>query len=577
VPPVNILVQKLLPANYATYLYCMFVRTKKLAGGKTKIQIAESLRENGKVRQKILRHVGTVSSQQELERFMQIAEYIKTDMENEKQATLFAADTLAAMVQRSRRESLHDTGPLPVNLRDIRERHRIVSGIHEIYGSLYDSIGFGSIMRGCPVSAEVMKDIVIGRIARPVSKKATAEFLETDFGIEIPLEKIYRMLDTLSRKNRDTWVQKITWQYSQRLLGNEISILFYDCTTLYFESFTEDELRRFGYSKDHKFNQGQVLLALMVTNEGLPVGYEVFPGDTYEGKTFKIAVNRIKKFYNVKRAIIVADSGLLSRENIELLESENLEYIVGARIRSLSKKWQNRILDNTAYEKLKKEDETLRIAQFQYNKTRKLIVTHSDKRALKDSNDREKAIESLKQKLENSQNPKKLVSNYGYQKYIRMDGDVKVTVDQEKIDKESLWDGLHGIFSNISDLSPQDILSQYHGLWQVEESFRISKHDLRVRPVFHWNANRIRAHIAICYMAFSLIRFLQYKLLHETKARFSPEKIRAELSRVQDSILIDINTNLQYVVPSKPSSDALKIYQTMSKTRIVVPYKLTAI
>lgn len=552
----------------------MFVRTKILTSGKTKIQIVESQRENGKIRQKILRHVGTVSSPQELEGFIQMAEYIKATMENEKHASFFGADTLAGMVQRSRKEALNDTGPLPVNLRDIREKHRIISGIHEIYGSMYDSVGFGTVMRGCPVSAGVMKDIVIGRLARPVSKKATAEFLETDFGIEIPLEKIYRMLDTLSGKGRITNLQKISWQYSQRLLGNEISILFYDCTTLYFESFTEDELRRFGYSKDHKFNQGQVLLALMMTSEGLPVGYEVFPGDTYEGKTFKIAVDRIKKLYKVRRAIIVADSGLLSRENIELLERENLEYIVGARLRSLSDKWQNQILDNTVYEKLKKEDETLRIAQFQYNKTRKLIVTHSDKRAVKDSNDRTKAIESLKQKLENSQNPKKLVSNYGYQKYIRMDGDVKVAIDQQKIDKEALWDGLHGIFSNIGNLSAQDIITQYHGLWQVEESFRISKHDLRVRPVFHWNANRIRAHIAICYMAFSLIRFLQYKLLKEEKVRFSPEKIRAELTRVQDSILIDINTEQQYVVPSKPSSDAMKIYQTMSKTRRAVPYKL---
>ena len=573
-PPVNFLAEKLLAITSAAYLCSMFVRTKILASGKTKIQIVESVRENGKVRQKILRHVGTVSSSQELERFKQLAEYIKAEMENGKQATLFGTDTLAAMVQRSRREALNGTGPLPVNLRDIREKHRLVSGIHEIYGSLYDSVGFGTIMRGCPVSAGVMKDIVIGRIARPVSKKATAEFLETDFGIEIPLEKIYRMLDTLSRKDRTTSLQKISWQYSQRLLGSQISILFYDCTTLYFESFTEDELRRFGYSKDHKFNQGQVLLALMVTNEGLPVGYQVFPGDTYEGKTFKIAVNRIKKLYKVKRAIIVADSGLLSRENIELLEKEELEYIVGARVRSLSKKWQNRILDNTRYEKLKKEDETLRIAQFQYTKTRKLIVTHSDKRALKDSNDREKAIESLKQKLGNSQNPKKLVSNYGYQKYIRMEGDVKVAIDQDKIDNEALWDGLHGIFSNISDLPGQDIITQYHGLWQVEESFRISKHDLRVRPVFHWNANRIRAHIAICFLAFSLIRFLQYKLLQETKTRFSPEKIRAELTRVQDSILTDIHTGQQYVVPSKPSADAMKIYQTMSKKRCVVPYLL---
>lgn len=240
------------------------------------------------------------------------------------------------MVIESRKLPVDDTTRLPVNLKNLREEHRIVSGIHEMYGSLYGTIGFGALMKGCPTSSGIMKDIVIGRLSRACSKKATVELLETDFGIGIPLEKVYRMLDTLSWKTKDS---EITWQYSKRLLDNEVSVLFFDFTTLYFESFTEDELRRFGYSKDHKFNQGQVLLALMVTTEGLPVGYDIFHGDTYEWKTFKNAIDLIKKHYNVKRAIVVADSGLLSRENISLLEEEKLEYIVGARLHSLSNKW----------------------------------------------------------------------------------------------------------------------------------------------------------------------------------------------------------------------------------------------
>jgi len=552
----------------------MFVRTKILSNGKTKIQIVESVRESGKVRQKILRHVGTVSTAPDIERFKQMAEYIKADLEKEQKSLLFSSETLAQMVIQSRQLPADDTILLPVNLKNLREEHRIVSGIHEIYGSLYDAIGFGALMNGCPASSGIMKDIAIGRLSRPCSKKATVELLETDFGINIPLEKVYRMLDTLSKKQRIKRLQEITWQHSKRLVDNEVSVLFYDCTTLYFESFTEDELRRFGYSKDHKFNQGQVLLALMVTTEGLPVGYEVFPGDTYEGKTFKNAIDLIKKHYKVKRAIVVSDSGLLSRDNISLLEVEKLEYIVGARLRSLSSKWQDKILDNKQYIRQTKDDETLRISEYQYNKTRKLIVTHSDKRALKDGKDRDKAIQSLKEKLESGAGPKKLISNYGYQKYIKMDGEVKISINQEKIDKESLWDGLHGVFTNITDLTPEQVLSHYHGLWQVEESFRISKHDLRVRPVFLWNAKRIRAHIAICYMAFSLIRFLQNKLQKEANLRLSPEKIRSELYRVQDSILIDTETDQKYVIPSKPSSDALKIYHTMAKKRVVVPFKM---
>jgi len=121
----------------------------------------------------------------------------------------------------------------------------------------------------------------------------------------------------------------------------------------------------------------------------------------------------------------------------------------------------------------------------------------------------------------------------------------------------------------------EEVLSHYHGLWQVEESFRITKYDLRVRPVFHWSAKRIRAHIAICFVAFALIRFLQHRLLWHGKEMFSAERIREELFRVQESIIRNTITSEQYVIPSKPSQDVVRIYEVMNRKRNVVPFKLT--
>jgi transposase len=296
----------------------------------------------------------------------------------------------------------------------------------------------------------------------------------------------------------------------------------------------------------------------------------------YEGDTFKKAIEKIKTRYRLKRAIIVADSALLSKPNIELLEKEKLEYILGARLRNLPQKWQNRILDNKDYDKKEKNGETLRIATYSYTQSRRLIVSHSTKRAEKDRRDRLKSIENLQQKLEKSKNPASLISNYGYKKYLTVDGDVQVRINEDKLQREALWDGLHGVMTNIKDdqMKSDEILSQYHGLWQVEESFRISKHDLRVRPVFHWSADRIKAHIAICFVAFALIRFLQYRIRQKTGEYFSPERIREELYRVQESILRYKVDNERYVVPSKPSQDAEKIYDTMNKIRHVVPFKI---
>lgn len=247
-------------------------------------------------------------------------------------------------------------------------------------------------------------------------------------------------------------------------------------------------------------------------------------------------------------------------------------------MKSLSKRWQEKILDNREYEKMKHEDETLRIVTFAYSKTRRLIVSHSNKRAEKDRQDREKAVNRLYEKLEKSKKPESLVSNYGYRKFLSVEGEVQVTVDEAKMAKAALWDGLHGVLTNIKDeaMSAEEVLSQYHGLWQVEESFRISKHDLCVRPIFHWSADRIKAHLAICFVAFSLIRFLQHRILKEKQERYSADRIRQELFRVQESIVRYTTTGDRYVIPSKPSNEAYIIYEAMQMKRHIVPFKLEA-
>jgi transposase len=428
----------------------------------------------------------------------------------------------------------------------------------------------------------------MARLAKPVSKRSSCEMLEKNFGKTIALEKVYRMLDRLGEANIKK-IQDIAWNFSKTLLTQEVMIFFYDCTTLYFESFTEDELRRFGYSKDHKFNQGQVLLALLVTEEGLPVGYDVFSGNMYEGNTFSLAIKKLKERYGIEKAIIVADSGLMSDNNVRLLEESGLEYILGTRLKTLNVKWQNKILDNIDYKVFikenketaspaNKEKEVLRVHDFDYSQERRLIVSHSNLRAKKDQKDREKAVEKLHQKLAKSKNPVSLISNYGYKKFLSVEGEVSIKINEEKMHQAALWDGLHGVFTNVKrkELDAHRVLEQYHGLWQVEESFRISKHDLRVRPVFHWNADRIRAHIAVCFVAFALIRFMQHFIKKNLNESFSAQRISEELVGVQESILLDCRENNRYVIPSKTSEDAKKLYGIMRLQRSQVPYRLMA-
>ena len=242
----------------------MFIRYRKIENGKTRVQIVENYRIKGKIRQKVLRHVGTAKNDEELEHVRKLAEYLKETIEDELCPKLFSKEELLPVEKvKSRLEERQLQIPTLVNIRNLREEKRITTGFHEVYGSLFDSVGYGKVIAG-KKSAQIFKDVVMARLYKPASKRSTRELLSEKLGKPHQLEQIYRMMDALKseRKNakkeavktdRIPELQTVTFQYSRRLLEEKVSLFFYDCTTLYFESFMEDELRRFGYSKDHKF------------------------------------------------------------------------------------------------------------------------------------------------------------------------------------------------------------------------------------------------------------------------------------------------------------------------------------
>jgi transposase len=551
----------------------MFVRVKTSPNSPKKaVQIVESFRVGNKVKQRIVRHVGTALNEDELKGMKDLAEHIKAKMEQENQPGLFPPEEMADIAIQARNRQAEE--PLPVDLKKLREQQRIVVGIHEVYGEVYKQLGFDKAFsnpKRKPAAVKNLFHMVMGRIANPASKMATVNDLEENFGIELSLPSVYRMMDQLDEKVIEM-IQTKAYQVAKSIFKPQINIAFYDCTTLYFESFTEDELKENGYSKDMKFNQPQVLLALLVTEHGLPIGYEVFPGSKYEGHTLSNAIEKIENNYQVNEIIIVADSAMLSKENLELLESLKKKYIVGARLKSLSEKDQEQVLDKEGFVNLKQDDQDeYSIKELTVN-NRRLIVSYNEKNARKDSHDRQKSIDKLLSKLKKKDtNPADLISNYGYKKFLKLKGKVSVEIDSEKIEKEKQWDGLHGVFTNHSALSPEEIIGQYHGLWQVEECFRISKHDLKIRPVFHWTPQRIKAHIAICFMALTCTRYLHYRVKTQYKP-ISTERTRQLLTSIQISILKHQHTDRLYGIPSLVRQDAKMIYQTLGRKLSDVPF-----
>ena len=546
----------------------MYIRVKTSNNGATTyVQIVQAIRKADKVSQKIVRHVGVANSTDELEGLKILAASMKDALEAGGQQFLFKPEEIAGLGP-SKIE--HDDDNYNVNLKDLFEEQRLISGFHEIYGTLYDNMGYTKVIANpskAKISSRILRDIVIARIANPSSKRASSLMLEEDFGITIDLDKIYRMMDRLD-EDAIRRIKEIAYQNTLSLLGGKIDVIFYDATTLYFESFTEDELKQNGYGKDGKFGQPQVLLALMVTSEGHPIDYEVFSGSTYEGHTLVDALAKIRDKYEIERVVFVADSAMLSGDNIARLEKlgDKISFIVGARIKSMDGHIKKKILDSKNYSTI---DNQSQVAEFDY-KSKRLIVSYSGKRAAKDAHDRARAIDKLHKKLLKSKSAKSHVSNSGYRKYLKINGPASIEIDEDKIEADSAWDGLHGVITN-SDIAPADVLKKYGDLWNVEAAFRVTKHDLAVRPVFHWKPHRIKAHIAICFMAYSMVKNLEHRVGLQYK-KLSIESIRKTLAHVQTSILYDKKKKIRYGLPSMLKLDAKKIYKLMGLSKQSTPY-----
>ena len=366
-------------------------------------------------------------------------------------------------------------------------------------------------------------------------------------------------------------IQQKAFSAAQSLLPQPVQVLFYDCTTLYFESFQADELRAQGFSKDGKHAEVQVLLALLCTPEGLPVGYQLWPGNTFEGHTLPEAIEQIEKHYSIEQLVFTADSGLLSRANIAYLQERGHHYVLGARLKSLNQQLKGQILDNQGYKDM---GEGYLVKEIEAEGKR-LVVSYSPNRARKDAHERKEALEKLKKKLGKSKNPASMLSNFGYKKYLKVEGDAQIEEDPEKVAAAAQWDGLLGVWSNApgQDYSGQQLLERYRGLWQIEGCFRVGKTDMRLRPIYHWTPRRIKAHIAICFMALVCMRYLAY-YLKVRDIRMSEAAIRKALNQVQVSILKHQKSGERYGIPSRKTPEAQQIYKALGLKLSDIPFPI---
>jgi transposase len=364
------------------------------------------------------------------------------------------------------------------------------------------------------VNDTILKELVVARICQPRSKSATVDYLKSYFDEDVDLDKIYRYLNILQSKQQES-VQQISVEHTRKILGGKIGLVFYDVTTLYFETDYGDELRKTGFSKDGKHSQPQIVLGLLVSSGGYPLAYSIHKGNKYEGHTMLPAVEDFVKKFDLKDFVVVADSGLMNKDNIAELEAKNYKYILGAKIKSESNKIKSWIFS------LQKQDG----AFYEYQKTEqaRLIVGYSDNRAKKDRYNREKGIKRLEKEYSTETLTKDKVNKRGYNKFLEISEDVKVNINYDKIKEDERWDGWKGYITN-TDLPAKMVYEEYSGLWQVESAFRVTKGKLELRPMFHFTEERIKAHICICFVAYKVYKELE-RILNIAKIGLSVDKV----------------------------------------------------
>lgn len=474
----------------------MFVRKLKNRSGSLSIQVIS--KHDGKY--KVIKSFGSAKDADRLEQLLLLAKQYVNNPNN--QLPLFSTLSKEDLAVKNAFEHLSNF-------------HIRTVGPELIFGTLFDLIGFQTVTCG-----ELFRHLVIARLSYPTSKLKTVDYLYRYQGIKLSEDSIYRFLDKLS-SNYKTKIEEVTYKHTKQLLGGKITVVFYDMTTLYFESEDEDDLRKIGFSKDSKFQQPQIMIGLLVGKQGLPIGYDIFEGNKFEGHTLLPILEKIEQKYHIGKPIVVADSALLSKKNIEALSMANYQYILGARIKNETDEIKEIILTEA---KTLHDGEALKIIK---SDGAKLIVTYSQKRSRKDAYNRETGIKKLKDRLRLGKLTKKHIANRGYNKFLTLNGKILVTLDEEKIKKDEEWDGLKGYATNTKML-PDAVVEYYNHLWQIEQAFRISKTDLRIRPVFHRLQRRIEAHICIAFAAYAVFKELE-RLLRKGKTGLSLKRA-AELT-----------------------------------------------
>ncbi len=471
------------------------------------LQLVESRRVNGQPRQIVLMTLGRTDTDDGRAKIRKITQAL---LKNNSEYTLLDPEKHLSC------ERAMEYGPLL------------------IFKKLWNEMGFGEVieeeMSKNDAEFSIVESIfnmVLNRVTEPCSKAQLELWQDDVYGLKkFESHQYYRALDYLI-DNKES-IEQGLYHRVRDLFSQSVDVVLFDTTTVvYFgEGDKGEDLLKQGFSKDKRFDLKQVVIGVLMSKEGIPLGYEVFPGNNNDVTCFKNIIEKVKDKFQLGKVILVGDRGMISQKNINYLEKNGYEYILGYRMRTIPKKDRSKVLNKA---KLKKSSDTLEYREVKYE-GQKLIICYNPERAEKDKEHREEIIEKLRVKLKSTKDPKGLVSNAHYKKFLKIYGS-KPQIDEERVLQDAQYDGVYVITSNTK-FSAQYIIHSYKDLWQVEQAFRQLKSELKVGPMYHWKDRRVRAHIMVCFISL-VMRTVFYKSLQEEDENVSYPKVMRDLKSLQ--------------------------------------------
>jgi transposase len=490
-------------------MYLKTLTQKNKSDGRVRkyLQIVESKRVNGSPRQKVLLSLGRVDTPEGKKLLESLAE---------------------TFVQASERLSLLDLRE------DIKAHSTREFGTPLVFRRIWEDLDLAELL-GSEMSQvetefdlpEAVFNMVLNRLSAPSSKRQLETWQKSIEGIEsFGLHQYYRALDYLV-DHKDA-LEKRIFSRMRDLFHADVDVILFDTTTVayYGDSDQHEDLLEYGFSKIRRGDLKQIVVGVIMSKQGIPLGHEVFEGNRNDVMCFSKIINQVSEKYKVDRVIMVGDRGMVSKNNIRHLEQKNYKYIFGYRMRTIPQEDRHKVFSEKEFRKLKNVE--LQFKEATYNGKR-LIVCYSEERAEKDRLHRENILERIKDKIKSGK-LSAIVENTHYKRFLRIRGE-KPVIDMDKVKRDAMYDGMFVLTTNTNQ-SAVSVVEAYKDLWQVELAFRQLKSELEMGPIYHWKDRRIRAHVMICFLAF-VLRTVFCKKLKKKDRNVSYTAIMADVKTLR--------------------------------------------